>query len=179
MDNLVPNGTYLPKPRHEPSIPPKNYRKKKAISVFCCLYFSYGFKCPEILRARITVKGDIYIMPLIEFLHHGTEPKGDLQDFHLSYHSSGEFHWAKDGTHIQPLFGEADLRKALELWLKLKSPPCLCFRKGKGLREEEILALIQHLARYLPLTIDVGEVAQSLKGADFYRLVRRDLRQVS
>ena len=179
MDKHTSKVVNIPTPRYAPSTPPKNYNQKKAISLFCCIWFSYGFKCPEVLRARITMKGDIYIMPLIESLHYGTEPKGDFQDFHLSYHSSGEFHWAKDGTHIQPLFGEADFRKALKLWLKLKSPPCLCFRKGKGLREEEILALIQHLARYLPLTIDVGEVAQNLKGTNFYRLVRRDLRQVS
>ena len=117
-------------------------------------------------------------MPLIEFLNQGAEPKGELQDFHLSYHSSGEFHWTKDGTHIEPLFGEADFRKALGLWLKFKSLPCLCFRKGKGLGEEEILALIQHLAGYLPLTVDVVEVAQNLKGTNFYRLVQRDLQQV-
>jgi len=179
MDNLVPNGTHLPRPRYEPSIPPKNYRKNKAISVFCCLYFSYGFKCPEILRAKITARGDVYMLPLIESLHYMREREGKFEDFHLSYHPSGEFHWAVNGTHIQPLFGEADFRKALELWLKFKSPPCLCFRKGKGLREEEILILIQHLARYLPLKIDVGEVAQNLKGSNFYRLVRRDLRKVS
>jgi len=125
------------------------------------------------------MQGDIYIMPLIEFLHHGAGAKGDFQDFHLSYHSSGEFHWAKDGTHIQPLFGEADFRKALELWLKFKSPACLCFRKGKGLRQEEIRALIEHLARYLPPTIGVGEIAHDLKDTNFCRLVRKDLRYVS
>jgi hypothetical protein len=179
MDNLVPNGTNLARPRYEPSIPPKNYRKNKAISIFCCLYFSYGFKCPEILRARINKEGDIYVIPLIESLHYMSKPKGQFQDFHLSYHSSGEFHWTKDKTHIQPLFGEADFRKALELWLKFKSPPCLCFRKGKGLREGEIVSLIQHLASYLPLNIDVGEVAQNLKGSNSYRLVRKDLRKVS
>jgi hypothetical protein len=176
MDKHTSKGANIPVPRYAPGIPPKNYHRRKAISLFCCLSFSYGPRCPEILRARITKEGDIYIIPLIEFLHHRTELKGELQDFHLSYHLSGEFHWAKDGTHIQPLFGEADLRKSLELWLKLKSPPCLCFRKGKGLRQEEILALIQHLARYLPLTIDAGNVAQDLKSANFYRLVQKDLR---
>ena len=165
MDNLVPNGTHLPRPRYAPGIPPKNYNRKKAIIVFCCLPFSYGLRCPEILRAKITTKGDVYIIPLIEFLHYMTDPKSEFQDFHLSYHSSGKFHWAKDGTHIQPLFGEADFRKALELWLKFKSPPCLCFRKGKGLKEEEIFTLIQELARYLTLTIDVGKAAQNLRDA--------------
>ena len=175
MDKHAPKGVNVPIARYAPGIPPKNYNRRKAISLFCCLSFSFGPRCPEILRARITMKGDIYIMPLIESLHYGTEPKGDFQDFHLSYHSSGEFHWAKDGTHIQPVFGEADFRKALELWLKLKFPPCLCFRKGKGLGEEEIAALIQHLAKYLPLTVDVEEVAQNLRNTNFYRLIRGDL----
>jgi len=121
------------------------------------------------------MKGDVYIMPLIESTHYMHESKGEFQDFHLSYHLSGEFHWAEDGTHIQPLFGEADFRKALELWLKFKSPPCLCFRKGKGLGEEEIGVLIQHLAKYLPLTINVEEVAQNLRNANFYRLIQGDL----
>ena len=179
MDKRAPKGVNVPIARYAPGIPPKNYNRRKAISLFCCLSFSSGLRCPEILRARITKKGDIYIMPLIESLHYGTEPKGDFQDFHLSYHSSGEFHWTKDGTYIQPVFGEADFRKALELWLKFKSPPCLCFRKGKSLGEEEIAALIQHLAKYLPLPVDVEEVAQNLKGSNFYRLVRRDLRKVS
>jgi hypothetical protein len=179
MNKHAPKGINVPIARYAPRIPPKNYNRRKAISLFCCISFSYGPRCPEILRAKITKEGDIYTMPLIEFLHQGAALKGQLQDFHLSYHSSGEFHWTKDGTHIEPLFGEADFRKALELWLKFKSLPCLCFRKGKGLREEEILALIQHLVGYLPLTVDVGEVAQSLKGTNFYRLVRRDLQQVS
>jgi hypothetical protein len=176
MDKHISKRTNIPVPRYAPSMPPKNYNHRKAISLFCCIPFSYGPRCPEILRARITKEGEVYVMPLIEFLRQGTELKGELQDFHLSYHSSGEFHWTKDGTHIEPLYGEADFRKALELWLRFKFLPCLCFRKGKGLGEEEILALIQHLVRYLPLTIDVGEAAQDLKGRDFYRLVRRDLR---
>jgi len=175
MDNLVPNGTQPPRPRYEPSIPPKNYRKNKAISVFCCLYFSYGFKCPEILRAKIATTGDVYMVPLVEFLHYMSEPEGKFEDFHLSYHASGEFHWAVDGTHTQPLFGEADFRKALALWLKFKSPPCLCFRKGKGLAAEQILALVQHLASYLPIGIDIADVTQILKDSNFHRLVRADL----
>jgi hypothetical protein len=176
MDKHTSKRINISVPRYEPGIPPKNYNRRKAISLFCCLSFSSGLRCPEILRARITKKGDIYIMPLIESLHYGTEPKGDFQDFHLSYHSSGEFHWTKDVTYIQPVFGEADFCKALELWLKFKSPPCLCFRKGKGLREDEIVALIEHLTKYLPPTIDAGNVAQDLKGTNFYRFVRGDLR---
>jgi hypothetical protein len=159
-------------PRYAPGNPPKNYNRRKAISIFCCLGFSYGFKCPELLRAKITSKGDIYVMPLIEYT---TKSKNEFQDFHLSYHSSGEFHWAEHGTHIQPVFGETDLRKALELWLKLKSPPCLCFRKGKGLREEETTRLLQKLVRYLPIPIDIGEAAQSLRDSNFYRLVQKGL----
>jgi hypothetical protein len=176
MDKHISKRTRILMPRYAPSRPPKNHDHRKAISLFCCIPFSYGSRCPEILRARITKEGDIYVMPLIEFLHRGTGLEGDLQDFHLSYHSSGEFHWTKDGTHIEPLYGEADLRKALEVWLRFKSLPCLCLRKGKGLGEEEILALTQCLVRYLPLTVDVGEAVQDLKGRSFYRLVRRDLR---
>ena len=176
MDEHISKKPDILVPRYAPTVPPKNYNRRKAISLFCCILFSYGPGCPEILRARITKEGDIYVMPLIEFLRQGTKQEGELQDCHLSYHSSGEFHWTEDGTHIESLHGEADFRKALELWLKFKSLPCLCFRKGKSLLEEEILALVQHLARYLPLTVDVGEAAQNLKGKDFYRLVRRDLR---
>jgi hypothetical protein len=121
------------------------------------------------------MEGDIYIIPLIEFLHYMTQPKGEFQDFHLSYHLSGEFHWTIDGTRTQPLFGEADFRKALELWFKIKSPACLCFRKGKGLREEEIVALTKYLTEYLPFIIDAEEIAKNLRNAKFHRLIRRDL----
>jgi hypothetical protein len=41
-------------PRYSPSKPPKRYNRKKTIGIFCCLWFSFGFRCPELLRATIT-----------------------------------------------------------------------------------------------------------------------------
>ena len=162
-------------PKYAPKNPPKNYSKKKAIGVFVCLYFSFGPRCPEVLRARITTGGEIYVMPFVEY-HPFSE--NSLKDFHMSYHVSGEFHWTKDGTHTKPLYGEADLRKAFESWLKFRFPMCICFRKGKELREEEIDNLIECLSSYLPITVNIKEAAQNMKHKRFHRLVSPFVKQV-
>ncbi|MBA7709117.1 hypothetical protein ES703_118027 [subsurface metagenome] len=101
------------------------------------------------------------------------EQKPFERDFHLSYHASGEFHWTDNGIHVDPLCGEDDFRKAFEVWLKLRFPPCLCIRKGKGLREEEIISLVRCLSRYVPV-VNIEDASQELKRADFYRLVSAD-----
>ena len=95
-------------PKYAPSTPPKNYMKKKAISIFGCIKYSYGFKCPELIRARISTKGDIYVVPY---------PITEIgsRDFHLSHHSSGDFHWTDDGNHIQPIYREKDFPAASSL----------------------------------------------------------------
>ena len=173
MDKSMFKGNKLIVPKHTPGRPPKNYGEKKAIGVFACLAFSFGLRCPELLRARITTRRDVYIMPFVEY-----QPfKGkNLQDFHLSYHASGEFHWTSNGNHIEPAFGEDDFRKAFEVWLQVRSPLCLCLRKGKGLNEEEIVSSAKCLSRYIPMPIDIEAASQELKHAGFYRLVSADLK---
>ena len=158
--------------RYAPGHPPKNYNRKKAISIFGCLYFSYGFRCPELLRATITSAGDVYIIPLHRV--YLAESEKGRRDFHISYHKSREFHWTHGGTHIVPVCGEDDAPAAMRLWLKLKQPPCFCFRKGRNLNDEEIVTLIQHLAQNLPFNFNVEEASQNLKNAKFYRMVVRE-----
>jgi hypothetical protein len=161
-------------PRYSPGTPPKDYKEKKAISIFCCLWFSYGIRCPELLRATITTKGDIYVIPYVEYMGKSMEK---FRDFHLSYHSSGDFRWAEGGTHVEPVCGETDFGAAFGMWLKVRRPACFCFRKGKGISDKEIVSLLQRLAQNFPFTFDVGEALQNLRRSNFYRLVSADLKQ--
>ena len=138
--------------------------KKKAISIFGCIKYSYGFKCPELIRARISTKGDIYVVPY---------PITEIgsRDFHLSHHSSGDFHWTDDGNHIQPIYREKDFPAALKRWLKVKHPPCFCIRKGTNLSEIEIDNILHNLASYFPIYFKVNEACQRLSEKKFYRLI--------
>jgi len=157
-------------PRYNPGNPPKNYGEKKAISIFCCLHFSFGFGCPELLRARITKKGDIYVIPFSEY---------GIGDFHLSHHESGEFHWGHDRTHDKPAYGEGDFAAAFGLWLKVRSPLCFCLRKGKNLNNEDIAILVQRLAQNFPFAFDIETASRDLERSNFYRLVLAALKQKS
>jgi hypothetical protein len=163
--NQLPEQASVKIPRYGPGILPKRYNVKRSISIFCCLRFSFGFKCPEALRATITTKGDVYVIPYTEY---------GLGDFHISHHKSGEFHWGYQGNHIQPICGEDDAPAAMRLWLKLKQPPCFCFRKGRNLNDEEIVTLIQRLAQNLPFTFNVEKASHNLKNTKFYRMVVRE-----
>jgi len=145
-------------PKYSPGHPPKNYNRKKAISLFCCLSFSCGPRCLELLTASITSRGDIYVMP---FTEHASG------DFHLSYHKSGKFHWTHRGNHIQPIYGEDDSPAAMRLWLKFKEPPCFCLRKGRNLNDEEIFMLLQRLAPNLPFAFDIEKVSCDLKDSNY------------
>lgn len=153
-------------PRYGPGSPPKKYNVKKSISIFCCLWFSFGFRCPEVLRATITTKGDVYVIPYTEY---------GLRDFHLSYHESGKFHWGYEGTHIEPLCGKTDFAAAFGMMLKLRCPPCFCLRKGKMLSDGEIVRLVQRLTQNFPFPFDIEEACRQLQNAKFYRLVSVDM----
>jgi len=166
--NQSPEQASVKIPRYAPGTPPKKYNVKKSISIFCCRRFSYGYKCPEVLRATITTKGDVYVIPDTEY---------GLGDFHISHHKSGEFHWVNQKNHIQPICGEDDFPAALRLWFKFKCPPCLCFRRGRGLDEKEITSLLQRLAQYLPFPFNIAKASQDLAKHNFHRLVLTDLKQ--
>ena len=155
-------------PRYSPSTPPKNYNKNKAISIFCCLRFSFGFRCPELLRATITSEGEIYVIPYSEY---------GIGDFHLSYHKSGRFHWGYDRTNVEPVCGETDFAAAFGLWLQFKQPLCFCFRKGRNLNDMEIVSLLQKLAENFPFTFDKEKAYQHLTIAKYYRLILASLKQ--
>lgn len=160
-------------PKYGPGEPPKKYNAKRAVGIFACLCFSYGTRCPELLRARMNIKGDIYVIPHTEYMG---KSNGIDRDIHMSHHKSGEFHWVVDRNHVQPAFGEADFPAAFGLWLKLQRPPCFCFRRGKGLDEKEIATLVECLAKYLPFKIDTRGTSQSLRDFNFYRAVAPDLK---
>ena len=156
-------------PRYSPGTPPKNYKEKKAVSLFCCLKFSFGAKCPELLRAVISKKGDVYIIPYVEYGSRGFS--NFPGDFHLSHHKSGKFHWTTKKEHIEPVYGEKDFAAAFGLWLKLRHPPCFCFRRGSGLNEQEITSLLNRLAQNIPFVFDIESSSKDLGSQNYHRLV--------
>lgn len=165
--------------KYSPGKPPKNYSAKNAIGFFVCLYSSSGANCPEYLRVRISPEGDIYVIP-----HPGSADKSKNSkdtELHISHHKSGEFHWAIDGKSVYPVFGESDYPAAFGLVLKVRRPPCFCFRRGKNLDAEEISLLVDCLARYIPFKINTERTCQNLinnnrsifLSADFSRHLKR------
>ena len=130
--------------------------------------FGDDFKCPEMLRARITNENDVYIVPF-PFTETGSK------DFHFSHHKSGEFHWTDGGSHVHPVYGEKDFPAALKLFLGVTS--CFCFRKGKNLSDIEIQTILIHVAKYLPFPFNINEPCQSLIHANFCRLIQSELKE--
>jgi hypothetical protein len=146
--------------KYSPGKPPKKYNAKKAIGFFVCLYSTFGARCSEFLRVRISPEGDIYILP-----HPGQTNKSNNsknREFHISHHTSGEFHWAIDGKSVHPVFGESDYPAAFGLVLKVRHPPCFCFRRGKNLDAGEISVLVDCLAKYIPFKINSEIACQNL-----------------
>jgi hypothetical protein len=162
--NNTNKAVHIVEPKHAPGKPPKKYDAKKAIGVFVCLGFSYGARCPELLRARIGAKGDIYVIPHAEY---AGKSKSTNKEFHISHHKSGEFHWALDGEHVHPVFGESDYPAAFGFVLKVRRPPCFCVRRGKDLDVDEIAILVECLARYLPFKFDTAIACQNLSNNNF------------
>jgi hypothetical protein len=151
-------------PKYAPGKPPKKYNAKKAIGVFVCLGFSDGAKCPELLRARIGAEGDVYVIPHTEY---AGKSKSVNKEFHISHHKSGEFHWMQDGEHVHQVLGESDFPAAFGFVLKVRRPPCFCFRRGKNLSINEIATLVECLAKYLPFKIDTMIACQNLSDDNF------------
>jgi len=176
--NKATNNIQIKIPKHAPGHPPKKYIAKKAIGVFVCLYHSYGPSCPELLRVRISSEGDIYIIPHPES---AGKSKNVKTEFHISHHKSGDFHWAMDGKNVKPAFGESDYPAAFGLVLKVRHPPCFCFRRGKNLDAGEILVLVHCLAKYLPFKINTEVACENLirnnlsifHSEDFSRYLKR------
>jgi hypothetical protein len=156
MDNLVIA-------KHYPGLPPKQFKAKRAVGFYACLHHSYGPRCPELLRVKLDIKGDIYVLPYEEY--------GSLEkEFHISHHASGEFHWVEGGEHIHPLYGENDFVASFVLWLKLRFPPCMCVRKGTKLNKEDVACLMKCLKHYVPMINDLVEASQTLYDAGFYSI---------
>jgi hypothetical protein len=164
VSNSTNETAHLVVPEHAPGKSPKKYNAKKAIGVFVCLSFSYGPRCPELLRARISAKGDIYVIPHTEY---AGKSRSKNTEFHISHHKSGKFHWVWDGEHVHPAFGESDYPAAFGFALKVRQPPCFCFRRGKDLDVDEIAILVECLARYLPFKIDTAIACQNLRDVNF------------
>jgi len=155
------------KPKHFPGSPPKDFHEKNAIGFFACLRYSLGCKCPELLRVR-AVRNEVYLIPFVE---DKTENVDKRRDFHISYHPSGEFHWTVNGAHVKPVFGEDDFLMAFHFWLVAKAPSCLCFRRGKGLSEQDIIAAVQTLSRYVPVQHSIEGISNKLNKDGFYRFI--------
>ena len=159
MTNQAKNRIAFLYPDAFPGKPPKSYRQKRAVGLFLCLARSYGQACHEILRAKTTVEGDIYL----------TVRK---VGFHEAFHKSGEFHWTweREGKHVKPQYGEQDFPVAFKLWLKFRKPSCICFRRGRLLQKEQIVRLVPSLARYLPIEINSEQASEDLCEKGFYKL---------
>jgi len=149
-------------PRYSPRNPPKDYKENRAIGVFFCLRFSFGFGCPELLTAKIAAPGNIHIVPLVEY---------SIVDYYPPYHRPRKLHWFEDGTHPQPASGEVNSIPALGEWLKLQHPSCLCFRRGEGLNDKAIDSILQRLAQDFPFIWNLGEASRDLEEENCYRII--------
>ena len=155
-------------PRYSPRTPPKDYKENRAVGVFFCLKSDSGIGCPELLRAKISVVEDIYIVPFVEYA---------IRGYHPRYHESGKFDWLQDGSHIQPAFGEGDSIPAFGEWLRAQHPSCLCFRKGRELNDMEIDRMVRRLAQNLPYIINKEEASRGLKDENLYRIIMPELKK--
>ena len=144
-----------------PGKPPKRYNKYKSIGIFA---FKSHRRCIEMVRGKISSQGDIYVFP-----HPSTQKEFP---FHESFHKTGDFHWTMKDEKTVPVCGPKDLpaaEKAAHFRLRWPPPLCFCFRKGKGLRREEIKLLVENLKRYVP-PINVEEVVSSLEEKGFCKM---------
>ena len=101
--------------------------------------------------------GDIYLFPLVAFGN----------DFHLSYHKSGTFHWAFDGKHEVPVCGENDFNAAFKMMLRVNKNPGYCIRLGKALDVDEIEKVLKIAEIYLPFEFSVEDIAAKLDSDKF------------
>lgn len=153
---------------------PSKYNKERSIGLFVFNYEPENGRrnCKEIVRGKISSKGDIYIFPF---------PKSQKKHpFHESFHTlKGEkpsrFHWVqKDFPKRPPVFGTKDLPAALKFaCFRARRPPCFCFRIGKRLKTYEIRPLVEKLIRFVP-SVDINEVVSALEKGGIYQ-ARREI----
>ena len=143
-----------------PGSPPKLYGRKVRRSLGLFLLRGRGV-CNELLRVRITRRGDAYVILT------------SLQ-LHESFHASGEFHW-RFGNRFKtyPLCGALDLPMAIRFYIVFNRPPCFCIRcDNLRLNYDEIKYGLRLLLRFLPLEYsdaDIEKTAHVLKDRGFVR----------
>ena len=162
---IVPPDTY-------PGKPPKNYKKKRAVSLFVCFSQSFGPACYELIRVKTTAGSD----DMYSIYYPKTQRDSNFY-FHESIHESGEIHWVMDGRNVgTPAYGRKDNPAAMRLYLRVKQPLCLCVRMGKSLGEDQLRQIVFRIVEHLPIKVDGEEATQELLKRGFYRLVREDLK---
>ena len=120
-----------------------------------CNYISllYGSQIgwKELLRIK-SYNEEVYIIPIVP------ESK---EDFHVSHHRSGKFHWKMNGKSITPAFGELDMALALRSFLQFRGCP-IGIRLRGNLEENQIKKGLEKLQVYLPFELDVNVCATTL-----------------
>ena len=145
---------------------PSKYNKARAIGVFVPNFNKDGQRdCKEIVRGTITSNGDIYIFTNLK--HQKEFP------FHESFHESGKHHWKQGNQYLYPLaFNGAGLPVSEKfIHFRTEQPYCFCFRKGDGIKDEEIKPVIEKLIRYVP-SVDAEEVVFALKTRGIFQAKR-------
>jgi hypothetical protein len=155
-----------------PGKPPKNYKKKRAVSLFVCFLQSFGPACYELIRVKTTARSD----DMYSIYYPRTQRDANFH-FHESIHDSGEIHLVMNERNVgTPAYGRKDNPAAMRLYLRVKQPLCLCIRMGKSLGEDQLRQIVFRIAEHLPIKVDGEEATQELLKRGFYRLVREDLK---
>jgi len=150
-----------------PGHPPKWYNRNRSIGLF----ISRPSDCAEVLRGRLSPKGDVYIF----------NPLGK-GFFYESFHASGEFHQRyrnRPKEKIVPILGTEDESLGFRTTeFKLNRRPCFCLRVGKNLNSIEIKVIMKHLIRYLPEEIRSREVIRMLNEKSFFRAHLKKVKRI-
>ena len=179
---LLSSGLLVNKLARVRGRPSKN-NKKRSVSVFIFNFSGEGGRrdCIELVKARISSKGDVYIIP---------NPKTQKENpFHESFHTPKddkpkEYHIITENDpndpKISPLYGEKDLPSAVRFSAFARMPACFCFRKGGHLNHKEITILVDRLLRYVP-SVNKEEVIFSLetRGICRFRLLNDKVKEVN
>ncbi len=126
----------------------KQFHKKNAIAFYILILDpdSKDLKHREMLRIVNQQNGEYYIIP---------RPL-DKNDFHISYHKSGQFHWFLDQKYHFPLQQEHDFRIAFRDYLRIQAKfgwiIGYCVACGPKVEKDSLRKMLDLLSRYI--TVD-------------------------
>lgn len=126
----------------------KQFRKKNAIAFYILILDrdSMDLKHREMLRIISQQNDEYYIIP---------RPL-DKNNFHISYHKSGQFHWTLDQKYHFPLQQEHDFRIAFRDYLRIQARfgwiIGYCIACGPKVDKDTLRKMLDLLSRYI--TID-------------------------